>query len=106
MTQQLSVSLSIPIPDDSILINKVEFNELKRASLSGVYWTMKDLEKRMKKSDKWIKDNVLYSPKFKSKLDSSIGGCVYYPKSQGQSWSFQAVGMSKFLDDNFNKIFS
>lgn len=47
--QQLNVSLSIPIPSDSVLIKKVELEDLQRQQLSGVYWTMKDLEKRTNK---------------------------------------------------------
>lgn len=101
MNQSLNVELSIPIPADKVLISKVELEELKEQSLSGVYWSMKDLEKRVNKSDKWIKENILYQPKFKKELESF----VYYPKSQGQTWSFQASKMAKFLDDNFHRIF-
>lgn len=103
--QQLTVNLSIPIPDDSVLISKVELEELKQEQLSGVYWNMKDLQKRINKSDRWIKDNILYQPRFKRVLDSENGGFVYYPKNQGQTWSFQANQMAQFLDKNFNKIF-
>ena len=103
--QQLNVNLTIPIPDDSILIKKVELDELKQQSLSGVYWTMKDLSKRINKSDKWIKENILFPKHFKNKLDIKNNGFVFYPESQGQTWSFQAVKMSQFLDDNFYKIF-
>ena len=103
--QQLNVNLSIPIPGDSILISKVELEELKQQSLAGVYWTMTDLKKRINKSDKWIKENILYPTRFKKILDAKSGGPVYYPESQGQSWSFQAKEMSQFLDKNFNRIF-
>lgn len=103
--QQLSVNLSIPIPDDSVLISKIELEELKQESLSGVYWNMRDLEKRVNKKQDWIKENILYPTRFKERLDSNNGGFVYYPEVQGQTWSFQANKMAKFLDDNFHKIF-
>lgn len=103
--QQLNVSMSIPIPNDTVLIKKVELEELQAESLSGVYWNMKDLEKRTGKKHEWLKENILYRPKFKSLLDSENGGFVYYPKTQGQSWSFQATEMAKFLDRNFSEIF-
>src|SRR5690625_2150598 len=102
--QQLEVNLSIPIPEESVLISKVELRELKQQSLSGVYWNMKDLVSRVNKSDKWIKENILYKGKFKKKLDIKNGGFVYYPETQGQSWSFQAKEMAKLLDENFHKI--
>ncbi len=103
--QRLNVEMSIQIPKDYVLINKIELEELKQQSLSGVYWNMKDLQKRINKSDKWIKENILYPSHFKRILDIKNGGFVFYPKSQGQTWSFQANKMSKFLDGNFRYIF-
>lgn len=67
--QQLSVTLTIPVPSDSILITKVELEELKQAQLVGVYWSMKNLEKRINRKSEWIKDKILYPPKFKKILD-------------------------------------
>lgn len=104
--QQLSVNLTIPIPSDSVLISKVELKELKESSLAGVYWNMKDLEKQVSKKQDWIKANILYKPRFKEILDCEKGGFVYYPKSSGQSWSFQASKMADFLDKYFQQIFS
>lgn len=103
--QQLEVNLSIPIPTDSVLISKVELQQLKDHSLTGVYWNMKDLESRTGKKHEWIKENILYPPKFKKLLDVENGGFVFYPKQRGQNWSFQAREMATFLDRNFNQIF-
>ncbi|MDP5276558.1 DUF771 domain-containing protein [Chengkuizengella axinellae] len=103
--QQLNVQMSIPIPSDSVLINKVELESLKKKELVGVYWNMKDLEKRVNKKSEWIKENILYPSRFRQKLDVKYGGFVFYPNSQGQTWTFQANKMSEFLDKQFNKIF-
>lgn len=103
--QQLKAEITIPIPPDKVLISKIELEELREQSLTGVYWSMKDLQKRINKSDRWIKDNVLYPSRFRKILDLENGGFVFYPKNQGQTWSFQAVKMAKFLDDNFHLIF-
>jgi phage pi2 protein 07 len=104
--QQLSVTLTIPVPADSVLISKVELEELKQAQLVGVYWSMKDLEKRINRKSEWIKENILYPTKFKKILDVEQGGFVFYPKSKGQTWSFQASKMSMFLEKHFKDIFS
>ncbi len=104
--QQFNVNLTVPIPSDSVLIKKVELEVLKEQSLSGVYWNMKDLELRTNKSRKLLQENILYPSKFRKMLDSENGGFVYYPKSQGQTWSFQAVKMAEFLDKNFSRIFN
>ncbi|HHW38691.1 MAG TPA: DUF771 domain-containing protein [Bacillales bacterium] len=84
--QQLSINLIIPIPTDSVLISKVELQELKQQSLTGVYWNMKDLKIRVNKSSRWIKENILFMPKFKTILDVKNDGLVYYPQNQVQTW--------------------
>ncbi|WP_054767295.1 DUF771 domain-containing protein [Lysinibacillus parviboronicapiens] len=102
---QLQVNLTIPVPDDYVLIMKVELEELQQDRLNGVYWTMVDLENRIGKKQVWIKENILYPQKFKRQLDVSQGGFVYYPKAKGEKWSFLASKMSQFLEDNFYTIF-
>jgi phage pi2 protein 07 len=106
MTQQLNVNLSIPIPENLVLITKVELQELKQQELLGVYWTMKDLENRINRKSEWIKENILFPSRFRKILDSELGGFVYYPKAKGQNWSFQANKMAAFLDKYFSEIFS
>jgi phage pi2 protein 07 len=103
--QNLNVQLSIPIPADSVLISKVELEELKKKELAGVYWNMKDLEQRTSKKSEWIKENILYPARFRKILDIENGGFVFYPKSKGQTWSFQATQMAGFLDKYFYQIF-
>lgn len=103
--QQLQVNMTIPIPEEYVLITKVEFEQLQQEKLSGQYWTMKDLEKRVGKEWRWIKDNILYPSRFKEILDVNNGGFVYYPEGRGKNWSFHASKMAQFLDDNFHLIF-
>lgn len=105
MQQQLSVNLSIPVPEQYVLITKIELDELKQESLMGMYWTMKDLEQRINKKHEWIKENILYPSKFRKMLDVKNGGFVYYPEIQGEKWSFLATKMAKFLEENFHVIF-
>ena len=104
--QSLSVNINIPVPADSVIISRVELQELKKLQLTGVYWSMKDLENRVNRKSEWIKENILYPTRFKKVLDAENGGFVFYPKSKGQTWSFQASKMAKFLDENFDRIFA
>lgn len=103
--QHLNVQISIPIPSDSVLISRVELDDLKKQELSGVYWSMQDLERRVSKGQAWIKENILYQPRFKKVLDVDQGGFVFYPKAKGQNWSFHALRMAEFLDKRFADIF-
>lgn len=105
MQQVIKAEILINIPPDQILISKVEYEELQSNLLIGVYWSMKDLEQRINKKHEWIKANILYPSRFRRILDVKNGGFVYYPKSKGEKWSFQATKMSQFLEDNFHTIF-
>lgn len=101
MMQQLNVQLAIAIPADQVLISKVELEELQSQSLTGVFWTMKDLEQRTSRKKEWLVENLLYQPRFKKQLEH----IVYYPKGKGSPWSFNAPKMAKFLEDNFHLIY-
>lgn len=104
--QKLNVQLEILLPQDSVVINKVVLEELQKQSIAGVYWTMKDLEKRINRKSEWIKENILYPSKFRTQLDVECGGFVFYPNRKGQTWLFHALRTSEFLDKNFQQIFS
>ncbi|PMC35734.1 DUF771 domain-containing protein [Bacillus sp. UMB0899] len=106
MEQSIKIQAIIPIPEDQILIEKVEFERLQALELQGRFWSMQDLEERINKKRDWIKENILYKPKFKAILDINNGGFVYYPEKKGQNWSFQATQMAKFLEGHFVEIFS
>lgn len=103
--QQLQVNLTIPVPEGYVLVTKVKLEELQQEKLSGVYWSMKDLEQRINKKHEWIKDKILYPSKFRKVLDVKKGGFVYYPEVTGEKWTFHAMEMAKFLDNNFRSIF-
>ncbi|HHY71634.1 MAG TPA: DUF771 domain-containing protein [Bacillus bacterium] len=104
--QTLKLSVDVTIPDEFVVITKVELEELEKQQLLGKYWNMKDLEKQINKKHEWIKENILYPNRFRKILDVDNGGFVYYPKSKGQTWSFHALKMAEFLDKHFNPIFS
>ncbi|WP_346234913.1 DUF771 domain-containing protein [Lysinibacillus telephonicus] len=104
--QTLKLNVDVIVPDDLVIITKVELMELEKQKLLGKYWTMKDLENQVNKKQEWIKENILYPNKFRKILDVENDGFVYYPKSKGQTWSFHAQKMAEFLDQHFHTIFS
>ena len=59
MQQQLNVQLTIHIPEDQVLISKVELEELQRTKLKGKSWTMKDLEAQTGRKSEWLQENIL-----------------------------------------------
>ncbi len=104
--QKLTITSTIEIPESHVLITKTEFEDLQQQSLSGKYWSMKDLEQHTSKKSEWLKEKVLYPSHFKTILDIENEGFVYYPKKKGEPWAFHARKMALFLDENFHRIFS
>lgn len=102
--QQLIVEAKITIPDEYVLIERVELEKLIEKDLLGRLWTMKDLENRTGHRADWIKEKILYVPTLRKKLDSANGGFVFYPKSKGQPWNFHAAKMADFLDKHYHII--
>ncbi len=44
--QKLNIAFSTEIPPEYVRITKVEYEELKKNELTGMYWTLKNLEDR------------------------------------------------------------
>jgi phage pi2 protein 07 len=45
--QKLKADIIITIPEDLVMIKRVEYEGLKQNELPGVYWSVKDLENRI-----------------------------------------------------------
>ena len=54
--QNLSVQLTIPIPEDSVLITKVEYEQLKKENLRGRKFNLQELSNRTGVSKNMLKD--------------------------------------------------
>ncbi|MCO7176149.1 DUF771 domain-containing protein [Sporolactobacillus kofuensis] len=69
-----------------------------------IWWTMKDLEQATGYGRKWLLQNILMRPEYRSVLDIENGGPVYYPECMGDMWKFIASGMKEFLEKYFGDI--
>lgn len=96
------IEVKVPIPEGYVLIRAEENEKQLQESLLGRLWKMKDLEKRVGRDARWIRDNILYP--FRDELDVQYGGFVSYPKTTGQPWEFGALRMARWLEDNLGRI--
>ena len=103
--QQLSVELTIPIPADSILIKKTEYEELQKDNLKGKKFTLKQLSERTGMSKTQLEE-LFEKPKVKAVADVRRGGFVSYPECQGSPWAFLASATIDFIDKNFAMMMS
>lgn len=99
---QQTLSVSIPIPDTHVLIEKTEYEALQNLMLDPI-WDMKDLKQKLKmSSDDTVKDKLLYNPKFMKELKEK--GIAHYPNEDFNRWRFNARKMNAFIDVHFEDI--
>ena len=97
-----TLTATIPIPDDMVIIKKIEYQKLLDSVSSQLVWSMKDLEKALGRSDDWIKEKILYP--YREELDVQLGGFVRYPITKGQPWKIGAKQMRNWIEENLEKV--
>lgn len=102
-TQQIEAKVTIDIPDNLVLVEKVRLKELEAKEYAGQTFTMKDFSARANRSSTWLKNNILNNPSLIKKLDVENGGWVYYPYSQSDRWLFKSHGLIEFIDNDLWK---
>lgn len=95
-----SLDVQIHIPEDFILIKKVEYEDLIKNDLTGKYLSVKDICKLTGKSQTFIRDNLLKDPKRLKEIEAFS----HFPQSQGDHWAFKAKEMREYLDKEFLPI--
>lgn len=95
----------IPVPDNCVIITKVEYEELKKSSTIGDTMNIKEFSKRVGRSQKWVTENILHNPKFKKRINVQNGGFVYYRKDGRDSYVFLRSEAIKFIENNFREIY-
>lgn len=96
-----NLKVKIPIPDMAqVLLNKLQ------ESIIGRSWTMKDLRECCgNKSEYWIKENILYNPKFSVEIQSMINnGQITESKGSGSPWHFKATAMAEFIEKHYEEL--
>lgn len=102
MTQKIKAEITIP--SDLILISKVEYEELQENADIGRWWTLKDVLSRINRERDWFKQNVLFNPKYKKRIDVKNGGFVKYPIGGRDTYLFLPSRTKEFLEENFAEL--
>ncbi len=96
-----TLQAQIQIPPEFVLISKVEYEELVNNTLDGKFLSLKEVADHIGCSTAYLKNEILYHPKYKSELSSFI----FYPSNSGQHWRIMAKPMYKFLERESVKLF-
>lgn len=105
MEQVLEVKATIPIliPEDKILVDKVEYRELKQKDFDG--WVGMDVFIEKSNRSRTTIKNLLNRPEMIKILSIENDGWVFYPAYAGK-WSFHYKEMMEFINNEFYQKFS
>lgn len=98
--QQIKANIVIEIPEEKILLDKVEYQKLQQKSepewVKGLDWLS---EQTGIQSPTTLRENVLYPNR--KELEKT---CVDFPDKRGEHWYFNVTPMKKWLKNNFSKV--
>lgn len=98
MIQELKTKITIQIPDEYVLIEKLELEELKQKSepewVAGLEW----LKNQTGMGADTLKEKVLYPH------EQELIKFVDYPKEGQRLWRFNTYEMKRWLRNNFERV--
>lgn len=99
-------NIEVPIPDDLILISKVEYVELLNQNDRGQWWTIDKVVDLLGMSKSKLVNTILLNPKWKQEIDIGLNpeGFVVYPETKGQPYRFLATKTREYFQTHFASI--
>lgn len=99
-------NITVALPEDKVIIEKEEYDMLKKNANKGKYMTMNELLELLSVSRPWLIENILYRPSIKNDIDieKNPNGFVKYPNSHGSKYLFLGSKTKEYFEKNFREI--
>lgn len=99
--------ITIVLPETKIIIDRDEYERLKRESNKAIYLSLNQVLDMLSVSRPWLLDNVLHNPQIRAQIDidTNPDGFVKYPSSKGGRYYFHAKKTRDYFERNFEEIF-
>ena len=100
------INVEIQLPEDKIIVDRKEYDNLKHNSSQGRYTSLSDVLQLLSVSRPWLLDNVLNNSKIRKEIDVELNpnGFVKYPENQGGRYFFLASKTKQWFEENFREI--
>lgn len=104
MQQQFNIT--VPVPDDVVIISKEEYLDLLSDSEQGKWWEIDDLKELLGIGRTKLINDILLNPKYKPQIDIAVNrdGFVVYPRGKGSRYKILATRARKYFEENFAAI--
>ncbi|HEN7252116.1 TPA: DUF771 domain-containing protein [Streptococcus agalactiae] len=99
-------NVSVPVPDDVVIISKEEYLNLLSDNEQGKWWDIDNLQELLGIGRSKLINDILLNPDIKKEVDLSINpnGFIVYPKGKGSRYKILATKAIKYFEDNFGSI--
>ncbi len=99
-------NVSVPIPDDVVVISKEEYLELLSENEQGKWWDIENLQDLLGVGRSKLINDILFNPDIKKDVDLSINpnGFIVYPSGRGRPYRILATKARKYFEENFASI--
>lgn len=103
MRQTLTVP--VQVPDDLRVLTAEEYENLAKFSTVGRIWGMKDLREWIGgKSADWIRNNILYNPKYAATIRDWRRHKYLTGGGHGSPIRFKASVITTWLDEHWSEL--
>ena len=102
MTQALKATVTIQVPEDKVLVDKVQYLEMKREKEVGKIWNLVEFKKELQipKSLNWLREVLL-----KPRRDEISDWCKIRDGQSGRGgYIIHASKAREWIEENFDKI--
>ncbi len=106
LKQSQVFNVSIPVPENLVVVDKDEYLELLAKSEEGKWWVVDDVLELLSVSRSTLINDILLNPRFKNEMDieQNRNGFVLYPAGKGSPYRFLASKTRKYFEENFASI--
>lgn len=106
LKQSQVFNVSIPVPENLVVMDKEEYLELLAKSEEGRWWVVDDVLELLSISRSTLINDILLNPRFKNEMDieRNKNGFVLYPIRKGSPYRFLASKTRKYFEENFASI--
>ncbi|MBF0777886.1 DUF771 domain-containing protein [Streptococcus cuniculi] len=106
LKQNQVFNVSIPVPENLVVVDKDEYLDLLRKTDEGQWWLIDDVVELLSISRSTLINDILLNPRFKSEIDveQNNAGFVLYPRGKGSPYRFLASRTRKYFEENFASI--
>lgn len=101
---QQTLTIPVQLPDDVHVITTSEYDRLAAYQTTGRMWSLKELQAWTNKGADWLKDNIIYSPKYADTVREWRRHKYLTGGGYGSKFHFKASVITEWLEAHWEEL--